>query len=206
MLRISRGERVGALGTHTTAILLAAGLSARMGGDKLSLVYQGKTLLERAVGLLHSLPCGEKIIVADEQRLGRIALPEGIAAVVNRNPQAGQSESLRLGLGAANPQQQWYLFLGADQPCLGVHALHPMFELAQSNPGKIIHPLVGGQPCSPVMFAANFREALLAQTGDAGGRAVRAANAGHCVTFTPGQPDDFLDIDTPDDYRRLTGG
>ena len=190
---------------EASAILLAAGLSTRMGGeDKLLLEYRGATLLEHAVALLDSLPCGEKIIVSCPGRLGRLALPKGVRAVANHNPRLGQSESLRLGLGAAGAGQQWYLFLSADQPRLSARALEPMFKLASENRGKIIYPVVNGQPCMPALFATDFRRQLLAQTGDTGGRAVRAANAGHCITFCPASPCDFMDIDSPEDYRRLS--
>ncbi|MCL2578447.1 MAG: nucleotidyltransferase family protein [Oscillospiraceae bacterium] len=185
-----------------SGILLAAGLSRRMGADKLLLEYAGQTLLARAVALLGSLPCREKILVTTAGRLSAIDLPAGIRAIVNPNPGIGQSESLRLGLAAAARRN--YLFLNADQPRLYPDALAPLFTLAGENPEKIVFPTVNGQPCPPVLFPAVFREDLLAQTGDAGGRAVRTANPELCLTFEVGNPEDFLDVDTPQDYRRMS--
>ena len=188
-----------------SAILLAAGLSRRMGKqDKLLLMQGGKTLLAHAVTLLDSLPCREKILVISPQRLARITLPKGICVVINHNPQAGQSESLRLGLEKATGSQ--YLFLNADQPFLSLAALTPLLTLAKENVDNIIHPVVNAKPCSPVVFPARFRADLLAQTGDTGGRAVRAAHPQACLTFEPENPQDFMDIDCLEDYRRLTGG
>ncbi|MCL2856976.1 MAG: nucleotidyltransferase family protein [Oscillospiraceae bacterium] len=188
---------------NISAILLAAGLSRRMGSrDKLLLEYKGMALIEHAINLLDSLPCREKILVTSPRHLEGISLPAGIATVLNQNPQAGQSESLRLGLGAATGQ--WYLFLNADQPRLELAALLPFFELSRTNQGKIIYPTVEGNPCSPTLFPASFREELLAQTGDAGGRAVRAAHPQVCLAFETDIPEDFADIDGPQDYSKLT--
>lgn len=187
---------------NTSAILLAAGLSRRMGRqDKLLLEYKGKPLLWHAVQLLASLPCREKILVTSPQRLESIALPCGVKAVINHTPQDGQSKSLRLGLEAATGDR--YLFLNADQPRLRLSALAPMFELAAQHTEKIIYPVVDGNPCTPVLFPARFRAALFSQTNDTGGRAVRAANPEACLTFDAENPQNFMDVDSLEDYRVL---
>ena len=186
---------------NISAIMLAAGLSRRMGeGDKLLLDYRGRSLLSHAATLLSGLPCREKIMVIRPQ-LENIVLPKGICVVVNRNPHAGQSESLRLGLAAATGQ--WYLFLNADQPRLSPRALAPLFELVSVNPDKIVFPEINGNPSTPVLFPATFRELLLSQSGDAGGRGVRADNPLDCIVFKPENPRDFTDIDSAQDYREL---
>ena len=187
---------------NISAVLLASGLSRRMGGqDKLLLKYKGKTLIERAVELLDSLPCREKIFVTTAQRISGMAVPQTVSAVINHNPQIGQSESLRLGLGAATGQ--WYLFLNADQPRLTLAGLKPIFELAGRNTDKIIYPQINGNPCTPVLFPARFRAELLEQTGDFGGRAVRMAHPQFCLAFEAKNPQDFMDIDCLEDYLAL---
>ena len=183
-----------------SAILLAAGLSRRMGQDKLLLDYKGMTMLERAVKLLDSLPCQEKIIVSTSKCLDTVILPKDILPVVNLMPEAGQSESLRLGLKVATGD--FFLFLNADQPRLTSDSLLGMFELVNENPGKIIYPIVDGEPTTPVLFPACLRDMLMTQRGDTGGRSVR--DAGPKVVFVPENPGDFVDVDCEEDYRVLT--
>ena len=186
-----------------SAILLAAGLSSRMGRgrDKLLLPYRGQTLLQRAVALMAGLPLSERVLVTTPARLERIALPPEVRVIVNDRPQAGQSESLRLGLLAATGEG--YLFLAADQPRLTPASLLPLLELAANNPDKIIFPAANGKPTTPTFFPARFRAELLAQTGDAGGRAVRAAHPQDCVALQAQSPGDFMDVDCDEDYRAL---
>ena len=213
-----------------SAILLAAGTSRRMGGrDKLLLEYKGKSLLERAIELLNCLECRDKIIVTTKARIEQVDLtcsansaptciktaahvglssvvraPDtslAIHVVINPNPEAGQSSSLRLGLEAATGE--WYLFMTADQPLLTSTCLQPMFELAEKNTDKIVFPSVNGKPCTPTLFPARFRDSLMSLTGDIGGRAVRDAYPDACLTFEAENPDGFMDIDCEDDYQAL---
>ncbi|MCL2216821.1 MAG: nucleotidyltransferase family protein [Defluviitaleaceae bacterium] len=186
---------------NISAIMLAAGLSRRMGEDKLLIEFEGKTLLNRAIELLDSLPCREKILVITPARLCFAIVPETVTVVQNTSPEDGQSKSLKLGLQAATADS--YLFLTADQPRLTFESLKRLFGLAKENPAQIIYPTVLGKPCSPVLFPARFRQELLAQTGDTGGRAIRAAHPDSCLTFEAESPLDFIDIDSPEDLFRL---
>ena len=185
-----------------SAILLAAGQSARMGGcDKLLLDYKGKILLQRAVDLLDALPCREKIFVTTPEKLAAVNLPERVLVVINLNPQNGQSESVRLGVNAASGSS--YLFLNADQPRLTLSGLVKLFKLAEENSDKIIYPAVNKKPTTPVLFPARFRNDLLALRGDTGGRGLRSAFYTDCLSFEADNPDDFTDIDCMEDYRKL---
>ena len=184
-----------------SAILLAAGLSLRMGEDKLLLQYRGKTLLQRAVDFLGVLPVYEKIVVTTEARLNDVSLPPGVHAVINQKPEEGQSGSLRLGVSAATGSQ--YLFLTADQPLLTAEDLQPLLKGAYNNKDSIIYPVINGSPCSPVVFSSHFRDELLSLSGDTGGRTVRSRHPEVCVVILPEHPENFSDIDSPEDYLEL---
>jgi molybdenum cofactor cytidylyltransferase len=217
--------------SKVSAILLAAGPSHRMRGrDKLMLPYGGKSLLQRAVALLDSLPFRQKILVTTKDRLIHVetlgfqvistkkaetATQSGsivqtvrqsdssrsIRAVINTGSEISQSASLKLGLEAGSAE--WFLFLAADQPLLTPACLRPMLELANNNPGKIVFPSINGSPSSPTMFSSCFCEDLMRLTGNTGGRAVRAAYPNECLTYEAENPETFLDIDNEEDYRLL---
>ena len=163
---------------RVSGILLAAGLSRRMGGrDKLLLDYKGVTLLRRASELLCGLPLYERIIVITGARLDSFDLPPGIRAVINPRPESGQSGSIRLGVEAASGDR--YLFLSADQPRLTAAGILPLLEKAAED--KIIFPLVNGRPSAPAVFPARYRAELLGLTGDCGGRTLRDAYPEACL-------------------------
>ncbi|MCL2248497.1 MAG: NTP transferase domain-containing protein [Oscillospiraceae bacterium] len=184
-----------------SAILLSAGLSLRMGEDKLLLDYSGASLFERAIALLAQLPVYERIVVTTKERCEKVNLPSCVRVVLNHNPQIGQSESIRLGVSDA--QGTHFMFLVADQPKLSVSALEPILNVAQKNPDKIVFPIVCGKPSSPAIFPARFKDELLALSGDMGGRDIRRAFPELCFGVEVQSPCDFVDIDDLEDYNRL---
>ncbi len=185
-----------------SAILLASGLSRRMGRDKLLLPFAGESLLGRAVALLAALPVDERLLVTTRARLEGLDLPPGINVILNPRPELGQSESLRLGVAAAD--SDGYLFLAGDQPLLTPEALAPLLDAWRQNPDRILYPIIGTAPAMPALFPARFRGELLAVRGDIGGRAVRAAHPEACAPFRPACPSLFADIDSEEEYRKAT--
>ena len=185
-----------------SGILLAAGLSRRMNGkDKLLLLYNGETLLQRAVNLLNALPLHEKIIVTTSARLESVTLSPLIKAVINPNPEEGQSVSLRLGIKAS--AGDGFIFLNADQPKLTPGDIIPLLESAVNNAGKIIYAAVNGSPRPPTVFPPEYKPGLLALSGGIGGREIRNANPEACIAIEARNPCNFKDIDSEDDYRNI---
>ena len=184
-----------------SAILLAAGLSKRMGEDKLRLPYKGKPMLQHAVNLLAKLPVSERIIVTTNARLDYVEVPHRVLVITNPSPETGQSGSVRLGLEAATGD--WYFFLVADQPALTANDLLPLIEYASGQESKIVFPVIGDKSCTPTLFSCNFRKELMSLSGDAGGSAVRRAHSSACIEYMPTHPRHFFDIDSVSDYQAL---
>jgi len=172
-----------------------------MGEDKLLLSYNGKSLLQTAIDLLDELPVYERFIVTTDARADSIALPPGIRLFINKDPSAGISGSIKLGLKKARGTH--YLFLNADQPRLTVGDVCLLMKIAKSNPDKIAYPIVKEKPCSPNIFPKTFRKQLLKLTGNNGGRFVRDANDDYIVALVPENPQNFADVDDKEAYRDL---
>ena len=171
-----------------------------MGKDKLLLDYNGKTLLDHSMDLLSSLPVFERICVSAEERLCSIKGYENIKYYINPKPESGLSGSVHIG--TKNAAGTHLLFLSADQPKLTENDVLALIEAAKQNPDKIIFPQIGKKPTSPTIFPVSFREELLSQKGDNGGRSIRDANKELCLPVTPVNPAHFTDIDNEADYRQ----
>jgi len=182
-----------------SAILLAAGLSKRMGEDKLLLGYRGSPMLQQTVNLLSELPVYERILVTIDTRLKQISLPPDIRSYINRFPEKGQSGSIRIGIEAATGTH--YLFLAADQPKLTLYDIMPLLESIKNNPKSIIYPIVDLKPSSPTVFPTNFRSDMLKLSGDEGGRKVRDNYPELNYMIEPEHPQNFIDVDTAEDYK-----
>jgi molybdenum cofactor cytidylyltransferase len=175
-----------------------------MGADKLLLEYRGKLMLQHALELLSNLPVYEKIIVTTTARVVQVEIPQGVQVVLNKNPESGQSSSVRLGV--ENSTGSFYFFIAADQPGLTVDALMPLLEAAEKNADKIIFPIINKSPCSPTLFPSSFRSKLLALSDDMGGRTIRDAYPEKCMGIKPKLPELFFDIDTINDYEEHLRG
>ena len=184
-----------------SAILLAAGLSKRMGRDKLLLDYNGKSLLQHSVDLLSGLPVYERIVITSKTRYESVILPSEISALINDKPETGISGSIKICLEAAKGTH--YLFLNADQPKLTLADILPLIESALANQSKIVFPIIDSKPTSPAIFPESYRLELLNLSGDSGGRIVRDAHPELCLAVTPALPVNFEDIDNKGDYQDL---
>ena len=184
-----------------SAILLAAGLSRRMGTDKLLLDYKGKTFLQHSIDLLSELPVYERIVVTTDARLELVNMPPGIRPYINPKPESGQSGSIRIGVEVATGSH--YIFLTADQPKLTPDDIASLLEAAVLKPDKIVYPKIKSKPTSPTIFPNSCRKKLLELTGDTGGREIRDKNPESCFAIEPEHIKNFVDIDSEEEYHEL---
>jgi molybdenum cofactor cytidylyltransferase len=191
-----------------SAILLAAGFSRRAGKDnKLVFPINDKPMLQHAIDLLDSLPAPsssskiEKIVVSTFDVLGHVKTSKDMKVMLNKSPEIGQSESIKIGLRAAKGNA--YLFMVADQPLLTLRDIKPLLIAAVINKDKIVYPMVDGRPSAPTIFPGRFRKDLLALSGDMGGREIRNKNPKVCFTVDVKKPDNFIEINSMVDYYNL---
>jgi molybdenum cofactor cytidylyltransferase len=83
-------------------VVLAAGLSSRLGAPKQLLAYRGRPLLAHVVENLLASQVDEVIVVLGSRAEEVMAVLAGypVKAVINREYNAGQSTSLKAGLAA----------------------------------------------------------------------------------------------------------
>jgi molybdenum cofactor cytidylyltransferase len=187
-----------------TGIILASGLSRRMGSDKLLLPVDGIAIVERVMQATDASLLDDILVVYQNPVVRKLAERYRIRQVYNPDAALGQSASVKAGVLAALPQTQAYMFLTGDQPRLGAAPINLLIAAWQNRKDHIIVPVYGGRRGSPVIFPAHFRGQLLAFEGDTGGRAVieQAPDMVLCVDMP--DADAGIDIDTPEEYEYST--
>ena len=187
-----------------TGIILAAGLSRRMGTDKLLLPVDGIALVERVMQAADASLLDDIVVVYQNPVVRKLAERYRIRQVYNPDAVLGQSASIKAGVLAALPEAQAYMFLPGDQPRLDSATINLLIAAWQDRKDHIIIPVYGGRRGSPVVFSARFREHLLALESDTGGRAVieQAPEMVCCVDMP--DADAGIDIDTPEEYEYCT--
>ena len=184
------------------AIILAAGLSTRMGANKLLLPYMGKPILQHCLDLAAALPFYSRTLISREETLAGVSIPASFKVILNPAPEKGQSASLRLGLEPA--LGDGFLFFQADQPLLDAATVRAVLALASEN--SIVVPRYAGVPGNPVFFPARLKSELMAVEGDRGGRNVRDRHSDICRYVDIADPGPMWDVDTREKYELLLSG
>jgi molybdenum cofactor cytidylyltransferase len=189
----------------TAAIVLAAGLSRRMGRPKLLLDLRGKPVIRHTVERLVAAHMDEVLVVvgpehaALEQALDGL----GVRLVVNPAPEAGQGSSVSAGVQALSARTTSALIALGDQPGIAVGVIGRL-RAALETPGKsIAAPRYADGLGNPVIFSAAVFPELAALPGDRGARSVVERDPGRLavVEVASAMPSD---LDTPEDYERLS--
>jgi len=150
------------------AVILAGGRSSRLGGvPKSGLVYDGATLLERALAAAH----GARSLVVVGPRPER--LPPGALTVREDPPFAGPAAAIAAGLDelgrGEKPPAPWVLVLACDMPHAAT-AVGPLLAVLGEHPGAEgvlgLSPDGRKQPLLAVYATGALRGAIAAQTAE----------------------------------------
>ena len=156
-------------------LLMAAGSAKRFGENKLSAELCGKTLIERAMESIPREQFSRVLVVTQYPQIVQLAARFGYESLRNEHPEAGQSETIRLGTAALQKDCDAICYMVADQPLLRRESVAQEAAFYRAHPDRIVglgHNGVRGNPC---IFPARFYPELLALTGDTGGsRVIRA--------------------------------
>jgi molybdenum cofactor cytidylyltransferase len=194
--------------TRVAGLLLAAGMSARLGQPKQLLRYRGRTLLRQAAetGLAAGLDPLVVVIGAEAEAMRRELV--GLPVVVVENPRyaEGQSTSLRAGLAALPNDVAAVVTLLVDMPGVDAPLVRALVAAWQARGAPIVRPAYEGKPGNPVLFAARLLPELARAEGDEGGRAVLRAHAAEVQLLPVANAGVLQDIDTWEAYGTLVAG
>lgn len=197
-------------GSGVAGVIPAAGLSSRMGTLKQLLPVKGVPLLARVTR--HALSselehvvvvlgcCIEKIRA---ELINYCSHPK-LSIVENSNWKEGLSSSIIAGLSVVEKRFDHTMIILGDMPNVSAGLIDLLIH-RYLNSGACIGAVQGGDHrCHPVVFGREMYSHLHALRGDVGGRALFDAFPERVCLITPDIPYDFKDIDTPEDYSRLS--
>lgn len=184
------------------AVILAAGLSRRMGRNKLLLPLGNATVFGQLLANFPFTQFYRVIVVLADREVERIAETFPVCVCRNEHPEAGKSSSIRLGLDAGDPEHG-VMFSVADQPLLSGQTVIKLVEVFRSYPENIVLPTVHHAPASPAIFPAKLRAELQGLRGDEGGRKVIQRHPALVRAVPFFAPEEFLDIDTDSAYQDI---
>lgn len=187
------------------AVLLAAGMSRRMGQAKMLLPWRRQPLVRHLANVALEASVDRLVIVTGfaHSAVGSTVADLPLQLVHNPRYADGQSTSLIAGLQSLDDGITAALVLLVDQPLITPQILNLLIAEYCRTPDLIVAPSYQGRRGNPVLFPRAVWPHLLALTGDEGGRSLFAALA-DLVRLVPVNTSAVVDdADTPDEYAAL---
>jgi molybdenum cofactor cytidylyltransferase len=186
------------------AVVLAAGLSRRMGQAKLLMPVGGRAIIRYVVESVLAGGVDSVWVVTgpDVEPIEAALAGFEVQIVVNPAPEAGQAGSVRTGIAALPPSVEAVLIALGDQPALAPSIIPALLAARRASPKLIVAPRYRDGQGNPVLFKREIFPELLRLTGDLGARPIiqkEPARVEWVDLDLPMPPD----VDTPDDYERI---
>jgi molybdenum cofactor cytidylyltransferase len=187
------------------AVVPAAGLSRRMGREKILLPFGDSTILETILERLAAAGVAERVAVLrpDLPEAADRARRSGARVVINPRPDEEMLLSIRLGLESVPANARAVFVWPADHPAVSPATLEllagradPARALLPTHEGRRGHPALVGRELLPAIAAIPPREGL---------RLLWRTRADAVVEIPVDDPGVVRNVDTPEDYRNALG-
>ncbi len=190
------------------ALVPAAGMSTRMGRNKLLLSFRGKPLIAHAVDTLLGSAVDEIVVVLGHQadQVSAAIGQKPVRFVANPEYHEGLASSIRAGFGSIPFHASAIMIYLADQPLLkpgDVNFLIRAFNKASKTNKSIVVPFFGGQRGNPVIVNSSYKTSILAIVGETGCRRVIKQNPDQVLAVEMETDHVVRDVDTMEEYERL---
>jgi len=196
---------------HLAAIVLAAGMSRRMGRLKQLLPFGDKPMLARVVESLQSAQPGGPIVIVTGHAAAEIVLavqqstPEmqNIAFAHNAAYATGEMlSSVQTGVRALPPDVNAFLLVLGDQPGVLPSTINALCTTFVDTRAPIVQPVFNGRRGHPLLFAARCTPEILALPRGATLRDCVQQHRGEAIEVSVPDAAIVADVDTPEEYER----
>lgn len=192
------------------AVVLAAGLSTRMGRPKANLPLVGAdTFLTRIVRTFVDAGVDDVLVVVGHEAEAIVSAfaRSGLAARFVRNADfaRGQLSSILVGLRAVDrPGVTAMLLTLVDVPLVSAATVRAVIAQHQRTHAPIVRPTNGSRHGHPVLIDRSVFDALRQADPDTGARPIIRAHASSAGDLAIDDEGAFTDVDTPEEYARLS--
>lgn len=185
-------------------ILLAAGLSSRMGSNKLLFEVDGETLLRRSArrALAGGLDPLLVVLGHEAERNGRELAGLPCQAVLHPGYEQGITTSIQAGVAALPAGTQAAMVLLADMPHVTPEMISALIARYRSSAAPLVISDYEGVNAPPMLYDRALFDELLTMTAARCGKQVvkRHRDEAEALSWPAAA---LADLDVPEDYERL---
>ena len=193
-------------GRAVAAVVLAAGLSSRMGRFKPLLPFGGRPMVARVVESLVEAACVGPIQVVTGHRSGEVEGAVGrrsVRFVYNSEYAVGEMlSSVQAGVRALPSDAAAFVLALGDQPAVRPATVRMLVEARARSKAPVVVPTYAGRTGHPVVIASACVPDIL--TLDGPGQTLKSLmhrRADETVEVATDDPAVLADVDTPEDYQ-----
>ena len=199
------GETKTMAAPRIAAVVLAAGLSSRMGSNKLLADLNGQALIQHTIDRLSNTAIDEVIVVTGHQavEVQAVLQHQKVRFVHNADYAQGLSTSVKAGIAAIQDFDAAFVCLG-DMPLIEAADLNRMIAAFNVTEGRsLVAPVLGLKLGNPVLWGHEHFADLMALTGDRGARGLIEARRDQIVEIPVTHDGILLDADTPESLAEI---
>ncbi len=192
------------------AVVLAAGLSTRMGGRPKALlsVADGRTFIRAIAETFHAAGVDEVVVVVGHEAAAVIdsIARDGlqVRTVLNQDYRDGQFTSVLRGLDAIDrPGVSGMLLTLVDVPGVSADTVRAVLDRFRDQAVPIVRPVRDDEHGHPVLVARSLFAALRAADPSQGAKPIVRANVSPAGDVVVDDDEAFRDVDTPAAHTRL---
>jgi molybdenum cofactor cytidylyltransferase len=186
-------------------VILAAGLSTRMGQPKMVLPWGQTTVIGQVITTLRLGGINELLVVTGGAQAQVGASLVGMNAKTRFNPNYGNGEmltSIQTGLGALGPPVEAALIALGDQPQIQADVVRKVIQAACTKPAGLIVPSYKMRRGHPWLIRRELWAEVLNLHPPETLRDFMRRHAGDIYYLIVDTPSIVQDLDTPEDYSR----
>ena len=187
---------------HTAALIVAAGMSTRMGQFKPMLSIGSISIAQRVVASLHQAGISKIVMVTgcNAITLERHLAGNGIIFLRNDRYETTQMfDSVKIGLEYLQDKCDRIVFTPVDVPLFTAATVRALLASGET----LACPVYDGQQGHPILLSAGLIPQILADSGEGGLRGALDRCSAAMAPIPVNDPGTLQDADTPEDFSAL---
>jgi molybdenum cofactor cytidylyltransferase len=190
----------------TSALILAAGYSRRMGKFKPLLKLDGVTVLDRVVTLYRNAGVTDiRVVTGFRSQAIRSALADQPVCVIhNPDHDKGMFSSVLAGVNTLDADVRSFFVHPVDIPLVRPHTLAMLMEAFDRHPAPVAYPVFGDRRGHPPLVHGTLQPAIRAHDGGGGLRTLLSRYDATVLDVCVPDEGVLQDLDTPEDFKHLS--
>jgi CTP:molybdopterin cytidylyltransferase MocA len=191
--------------SRCAAIVLAAGLSRRMGRFKPLLEIGGQALADRVISIFRQNGVAVYLVAGwQQEKLCSGIINRDIRVVENADYDKGMFTSVQAGLRHLGEDCRAFFVMPVDIPLVRPATVKRLLEVFEKDDGKILYPVFKGKRGHPPLVPIRLKDEILNRQPEGGLKTLLAEHEIMAGEILVPDGNILFDIDGPADYDTAT--